>query len=75
MSEVDDKLEKLAELIVEGAIAEGVPLAERLEAFKQLTSYHVAMRKLRRGELGEGEGDENFGSFKKQIGQSEQRNN
>jgi hypothetical protein len=70
---IEAKLAQLAEKIADESLLPGVELAERLDAFKQLTAYYVATAKVGKPENHDESGGSDFGSFQSRIAASSGR--
>jgi hypothetical protein len=65
---IGDRLASLAAKIADEALQDGVGLAERLDAFKVLTTYYVNTAKINaRPAAEDDEGTADFGSYKQRI--------
>ena len=65
--DIGAKLAALASIIADEALAVGVHLDQRLEAFKQLTTYHVNTTKVAAKITPEDDGEGSIDSFRKRI--------
>ena len=65
--DIGTKLARLALTIADKAMEDDVPLVDRLDAFKALTTYHVNTTKINAKQTPEDEGESNFDNFRKRI--------
>lgn len=62
-----EKLDKLAEKIADGALAEGTPLDKQLDAMKILSAYHLGLSKIKLKADDDDEDAPSFTSFKDRL--------
>lgn len=60
-------LSRLAQQIADTALAEGVTLSERIEAFKVLATYHIGVTRVTKKTTSETEEVETFGALKEKM--------